>query len=692
MKKNSKNSAPTVPVAPKHPKKLVKHGDVRVDDFFWLREKENPETMKYLRAENAYFENQLKPLKKLKTKLTKEMRSRIKEDDSSVPAPHGEWLYYRKFKKGQQYAIELRKPKSGNGRDQILLDGNVIAKGKKYSQVSHVQVSPDHNILSYSADFDGSERYTIHFKDLKTGRMLKDQIKNSNGSAIFANDNKTFFYTVLDKNLRPYRVQKHVLGTDPKKDQIVFEEKDSQQFVGLSKSASSNFIFIGSHGKITSEVWFLDAHNPSLAIRCIEPRKEGIEYEVDHQGDYFWIHTNYKALNFRVMKVGLVHTGRKYWQQVVPHNSKIILSGAGYTQRYMILHERQNGLPQIRVWDLETNKNHLIKFKDAAYNVSVHSDNHEFATETLRLSYSSPITPSSVIDYNMRTRAPKTLKVVEVKGHKASRYECKRIWVKGHDGAKIPLVITCLKGTKLNGKNPTYLYGYGSYGHSIPDSFPTYRDTFRLVDRGFVHALAHIRGGAEMGRQWYEDGKFLKKMNTFKDFISCGEYLKKSGYCAPDKLVIAGGSAGGMLMGACMNMRPDLFDLVVAHVPFVDVVNTMLDKDLPLTQTEYKEWGNPDDKKYYHYMKSYSPYDNVVAKAYPTLFVTCGLNDPRVTYWEPAKWVAKLRELKTDGNTIVFKTNMGAGHFGATGRFDHLSENAEEYAFILSKFGCENLK
>lgn len=675
------------PKAPEKPFTIKKHGDVRVDKYFWLREKENPETMKYLHAENAYFEKHMSPLKKLKDRLYKEMKSRMKEDDSSVPAPHGEWLYYRRFKKGKQYAIELRKPKNGKGKEQVLIDGNLIAKGKKYSQVSNESVSPDQKIFAYAGDFDGSERYVIYFKDLTTGKMLKDQLKNSNGSYAFANDNRTVFYTVLDENLRPYRVYKHILGTDAKKDELIYEEKDSKHFLGVSKSASGNFIFLGSYGKITSEVWYLDAHNPSLPAKCFQKRQEGVEYDLDHSGDHFWIHTNLKATNFKIMQVGLLDTTVKNWKDYIKHDPKVMIGQMFFTKRFMVLGQRVNGLPQIRIHDLQTNKSHVVKFADVAYTVSIHPDNFEYDTQVLRISYSSPIVPASVIDYDMVTRKSKTLKTAFVKGHNPKNYVCERIWVKGHDGVKIPMVLTYKKGVKKNGKNPTYLYGYGSYGATIPDSFPSYRDIYRLVDRGFVYALAHIRGGGEMGRHWYEDGKFLKKMNTFKDFISCGEYLKKNGYSAPNKLAICGGSAGGMLMGACMNMRPDLFDVVVAHVPFVDVVNTMLDKDLPLTQMEYKEWGNPDDKKYYHYMKKYSPYDNVEVKAYPHMFVTCGLNDPRVTYWEPAKWVAKLRELKTDSNTLIFKTNMGAGHFGASGRFEHLHENAEEYAFILSKFG-----
>lgn len=677
----------TPPRAGKVLKKLTLHGDTRIDPYFWLREKQNPLTMKYLNEENEYFTQQLAPLKNFKNKLYKEMKSRVQENDSSVPAKHGPWLYSRKFKKGLQYAIEVRTPCDGAKKEQVLLDLNKLAKGKKYLDVRGLQVSPNHHLLAYAADFDGSEKYSVHFKDLRTDKLLKDQLQNSNGSMVFANDNKTFFYIVLDENLRPYRVFKHTLGTDSKKDQLIYEEKNAQFFLSLDKSASGNFIFIGCYGKVTSEVWIVDAHNPSLAPECFLPRKEGVEYSLDHRGDEFWIRTNHQAQNFKILKCPISKTSSKNWVEVISHSKDIFRGSFHLTEKFLVVQERQVGLPQIRIYNLENNKNHLIQFKEEAYSVSLHPDNLEFETEILRISYSSLITPPSVIDYNMITKKSKVLKTAVVKGHNPANYICRRIWVPGHDGVKIPMVVVHKKSLKPQGAHPTYLYGYGSYGHSIPDGFFGRMDLYRMIDRGFVFALAHIRGGSEMGRQWYENGKFLKKKNTFLDFISCAEYLKKSKLTHPEKLAIAGGSAGGMLVGACMNMKPDLFNLVIAHVPFVDVLNTMLDKDLPLTQIEYKEWGNPQDKKYYKYIKSYSPYDNVEAKNYPTMFVTCGLNDPRVTYWEPAKWVAKLRELKTDNNTILFKTNMGAGHFGQSGRFSHLQENAEEFAFILSRFG-----
>ncbi|QDK38727.1 S9 family peptidase [Bdellovibrio sp. NC01] len=675
----------TPPQASKHPTTFKNHGDTRVDDYFWLRDKNHPETMPYLHAENAYFQSVMKPLQAFKNKLFKEMKARIKENDSSVPAPDGSYLYTTKFKKGKQYAIHTRKPKKG-GREVVILDGNVVAKGKKYFALASMHISAEENTLAYAVDFDGSERHTIHFKNLKSNKILKDTLLNSSGNGMWAADGMTYFYVVLDANLRPFQVWRHTLGEDVKNDVLVYEEKDAQFFVGVEKSESEDMLYIHTGGKITTEVWYLSAHEPHGHFKCIEPRKEGIEYSVTDREGEFWVHTNYKATNFQIMKTSLQKPGRKNWKTFIKNSDAILRTGLMMFKDFMVITEREGGLPQIRIYDFTKKKDHLVSFADKAYDVSLGA-NREFETEALRISYSSPITPDSVIEYNMKTRKSKTLKTKEVKGHKKANYVCERVWVKSHDGVKVPLTLVYRKGLKKNGKAPGYLYGYGSYGMSIPDAFPARRDVFRLIDRGFVYALAHPRGGSEMGRYWYEDGKFLKKKNTFLDFNACGDYLIKSGLVAKDKLAACGGSAGGMLMGACMNMRPDLYSAIAAHVPFVDVINTMFDKDLPLTQIEYKEWGNPADKKYYKYMKSYSPYDNVEAKAYPTLFVTCGLNDPRVTYWEPAKWVSKLRELKTDSNTLVFKTNMGAGHFGVSGRFDHLWEQAEEYAFIMNKFG-----
>jgi oligopeptidase B len=661
---------------------MKNHDDQREDHYFWLRDKNNPEVIQYLKAENAYFEEHMKPLAKLKNKLFKEMKARIKENDSSPLASFGDYFYYTKFKKGQQYKIECRKKKPA-GKEEVILDCNKLAKGKKFFHSTGYQLSLNHELLAYSVDFDGSEKYQIKIKNIKTGKHF-ETLTNCSGSYVWANDNKTLFYVVQDNNLRPYQIYRHVLGQDATKDELIFEEKDSKHFIHLAKSSSDEFIFINSHGKITAEVWFINANEPSNKITCFEPRKEGIEYHLDHGNENFLIFTNFKAKNFQVMQTPIQKLGRRNWKTLIATNKDTLLTSQHVFKDFLALSERSDGLPQIRIYNFKTKKQHWIKFKDPVYDVRINWDNYEFDTADLRLAYSSPITPNSILDYNMKTKKTKLIKTTKIKGHNPKNYKCKRVFVAGHDGVQIPLTLVYRKNIKPNGKAPGYLYGYGSYGAIIPDAFFAKMDVYRLIDRGFVFALAHIRGGSNMGRHWYENGKFLKKKNTFKDFISCAEYLGNSKIIDKNRLAIAGGSAGGMLVGACMNMRPDLYKAVVAHVPFVDVLNTMFDKDLPLTQMEFKEWGNPEDKKYYHYIKSYSPYDNVNAKHYPHLFVTCGLNDPRVTYWEPAKWVAKLREHKLDQNQILFKTNMGAGHFGVSGRFEYLNEHAEEFAFLIN--------
>jgi oligopeptidase B len=680
------------PNAKKKPLKITRHNDARIDDYFWLRDKSNPEVLKYLESENSFFENQMKPLKKLKKQLFEESKARLKPNDSSPFASRGDYCYYSKFKKGFQYPIFCRKKKLASfktklksqlSKEEILIDCNQLAKGKDFFDSTENQISENHKFIAYSVDYDGSEKFQIQIKEISTGKHF-ETLSNCSGSFLWANDHRTLFYVVQDLNLRPFRVYKHRLGKNPKTDQLVYEENDPKQFIHLTKSNSGEFIFIESQGKVTSEIWFIEANTPDSEIRCFEARKEGIEYQLEHWHQQFLILTNYRAKNFRVMQVQINKLGRKFWKTLLPENKNILLTSILPFNKYLAISERSLGLPQIRILNFETQKKFHIKFNDPAYDVRISSDNLEFDTDLIRLSYSSPIQPLSIFDYNMQVKKSKTIKETKIKGHNPKNYTCKRVFVQGYDGVKIPLTIVHKKTIKTNGKAPGYMYGYGSYGAIVPDAFFSRNDVYRLIDRGFVFALAHIRGGSNMGRHWYENGKSLKKKNTFKDFISCAEYLGKSKLIDKGRLAIAGGSAGGMLVGACMNMRPDLFKAVVAHVPFVDVLNTMFDKDLPLTQTEYKEWGNPEDQKYYHYIKSYSPYDNVSALHYPHVFVTGGLNDPRVTYWEPAKWVAKLRELKCDNNLILFKTNMQAGHAGVSGRFDYLHEQAEEYAFLLN--------
>ncbi|MBX3032304.1 MAG: S9 family peptidase [Bdellovibrionaceae bacterium] len=679
---------PVPPRAPQKETRLEKHGDVRIDPYFWLRDKENPETMKYLEAENKYYEQILAPLKKTREKLFKEMKSRIREDDSTPPAPWGEFEYYNKFKKGQQYALHCRRPRAGaRKKEQVLLDENQLAKGKKYFSLGTFSVSPRQDLIAYSVDFDGSEKYTLRFHDIARKKDFDARIPNTSGSVVWANDNQTVFYCIQDEKQRPYRVYRHKIGQPSSEDELIFEEKSPEFFLGLSKSSSDQYIFIGTHAKTSSEVLYIHADHPALPPKLIEARAAELEYDVEHHGDFFYIHTNEGgATNFKISRAPVDQPGRAHWKPFWAEKKKILLTGMLPFKNWFVLFERENANPQIRVVSMPGKKAHLVKFNEPIYSAGPDT-NLEYDTDVLRVHYSSMVQPTTVYDYNMKSRRKTVRKEQKVPGYKAAKYKCERLWVKGHDGAKIPLSVVYKKGLRKNGQAPMYISAYGSYGSSRPTTFSSLR--LSLLDRGFAYAIAHIRGGQEMGRQWYEDGKFLKKKNTFHDLISCAEFLVKKKWTNPARIAVAGGSAGGMLMGAIMNMRPDLFKVVAAHVPFVDVLNTMLDETLPLTPMEYNEWGNPNDKTYYDYIKSYSPYDNVRTQEYPHLLVTAGISDPRVTYWEPAKWVNRLRELKTDSNLIVFKTNMGGGHFGASGRFEILKEYADEFAYILWLMGIK---
>lgn len=666
------------PKAPQYPRKFVKHGDIRVDNYFWLKDVKHPETLPYLKTENAYFNQQMKPLSKVKNKLFSELKSRLPENDHSVPAISGEYEYFFKLKKGLQYRVHYRR-RVGEKKEELLLDENVLARGKKYFDLAEEVISPNHQLLAYATDSNGSERYTLHVRDLSTHKDIKDKIENC-GGAVWSADSQYLFYVALDKNLRPFKVYRHELGTPKAKDVLLYEEKDSRFFLNLYLSSSKKYIFMLSSAKESSEVRYLNAFTPTQKFKLFAKRKENVLYDVNHRNQEFWIHTNENADNYQIFRCSEFDVARKTWSSFLKNSPTRYRTDLLLFANHAVIIERFKGSPQISVFDFKTEKFHFIKLPDAVCSVSF-GDNDEFDSKFLRLNYSSPVWPPSVLDYDMSARNILIKKESKVRGYKRQNYKCERVWVGSHDGVKVPLILLYKKGIKK--RAPVYLDGYGAYGYSIPDSF--LRNEFSLVNRGFIFAFAHVRGGGEMGRHWYDGGKFLKKKNTFKDFIACAEYLIKSKRADAKKLFIVGRSAGGMLMGACMNMRPDLFNAVIAHVPFVDVINTMLDDTLLLTKTEYDEWGNPHKKKFYNYIRSYSPYDNVVAKDYPALFVTCGLNDPRVTYWEPAKWVAKLRELKTNNEPILFKTHMGAGHFGNTGRFEMLKETAEEYAFVLSR-------
>jgi oligopeptidase B len=685
-----------VPQVKKIPHSIESHGDIRVDDYFWLRDKEHPDVLAHLHSENIYTDAMLSDVSELRETLFNEMKARIKADDQDVPVQIGEWLYYTRMEPGKQYAIYCRKHRNLKNTEintegiaeEIILDCNALSEGQKYFRLGVYKVSPDHNWLAYAVDLDGSEKFNLFFKHLPSGLLSPERITGCADSCEWAEDNKTVFYTILDEHQRPDRLIRHVIGNLPQQDSLVYKESDPQFFVFCKKSKSRQYLFLELHGKVTSEVYWLHADKPSDDFKVIEPRRRGVEYSVAHHGGYFYIVTNDVVANFRLVKTLVSAPAANNWQEVYSGSPNLYVQSVDAFRSHLVISERAQGVPQIRILDLASGEQHLVSFPEPTYSVRL-SENPEFNTESLRFIYSSLVTPSTVIDYNMREQTRLVRKVQEIpSGYDLTKYRTERLMARAADGVEVPVSIVYRLDAQgqfeLNGKHPLYLYGYGSYGMSIPVGFSTTR--LSLLDRGFVFAIAHIRGGSDLGRQWYEDGKFLNKKNTFTDFVAVAEHMIKAGYTSEREIVIAGGSAGGMLVGATVNLRPELFKAVVAHVPFVDVINTMEDETLPLTTLEYEEWGNPNDPTYYHYMKSYSPYDNVAAKPYPHMFVTSGLNDPRVTYWEPAKWVAKLRELKTDNNLLLQHINMGAGHGGASGRYEALKLTAMEYAFILKVF------
>jgi oligopeptidase B len=669
------------PQAPEIPHEIAEAGHTRNDPFFWLREKANPDVLKYLQAENRYTETALKPTEKLRDTIYHEMRRRIKEDDVSVPQKIGDYYYYSRTETGKQYAVHCRKKGSLEAREEVILDENELAKGQKYFRIGILSVSPDHKLLAYSTDTNGGETYVIRIKILETGELLPDEIKNSSYSFAWANDNKTFFYDQLDDANRPYKALKHILATSVNQDPTVYEEKDARFFLEIYKSRSEKFIFVSVESERASEVRFVNADHPEGECTLIRPRENDLLYSVDHHGDRFFIVTNENAKNFKVVETPVASPDKEHWKDYLPYDPEVKVDAVDAFENHLVISERRNGLPAIRICDLKSGETHEINFDEPTYEVSL-DRNPVFKTGIVRIDYSSFITPNSVIDYDMVSRRKELKKEAPVLGgYKKSDYASERVFAKADDGVEIPISLFYKKGFRKDGTAPLLLTGYGAYGISTDANFSS--STISLVDRGFVFAIAHIRGGGELGRTWYEDGKLLKKKNTFTDFVSCTQYLIDQKYAAPKRVAILGGSAGGLLMGAVMNMRPDLFTSVIAAVPFVDVLNTMSDPSLPLTVTEYEEWGNPQDPKYFDYMASYSPYDNIEENQYPNLLVTAGLNDPRVSYWEPAKWVAKQRKLKHQNRILLLKTNMGAGHGGDSGRFDQLKEVAMEYAFAI---------
>lgn len=677
----------TPPKAEKISKELTIHGHTRIDDYYWLNQRENQKVIDYLTAENQYKEAIMNPTEKLQKKLYKEIVGRIKKTDMSVPYKLNGFYYYSRYDKGGEYPIYARKEGTLEAEAEILLNVNEMAEGYAFYNATGLSVSEDNKLLAFGVDTVSRRKYTIYFKNLETDQLLADEIPNTTGRAVWANDNKTVFYVTKDSTLRPHKIFRHVLGTAPSEDVLIHHEKDNTFGTGISKSKSRKYLFIGSYHTLSSEVKFLDADNPMGKFKTILPREMNHEYSVAHYQDMFYIYTNYKAKNFRLMSTPVNKTAKRYWKEVIPHREDVLLQGMDVFTNYLVLSERRDGLTQIRIIHQKNQKEHYMDFEEAAY-VAYPSTNPEMDTDILRYSYTSLTTPQSTFDYDMDNKEKTLLKQQEVLGKFDSEdYHAERHFATADDGTKVPLSLVYKKGLVKDGQNPALIYGYGSYGSSMDPWFRS--DRLSLLDRGFVFAIAHIRGGQEMGRDWYEDGKLLKKKNTFTDFIDCAEYLIEAKLTNSEKLFAMGGSAGGLLMGAVYNMAPELFKGIIAGVPFVDVVTTMLDESIPLTTGEFDEWGNPKNKKYYEYMLSYSPYDNVEAKNYPAMLVTTGLHDSQVQYWEPAKWVAKLRDMKTDDNILLLHTNMDFGHGGASGRFERYKETALEYAFMLNLLGIK---
>ena len=675
----------TAPLAPKKPKELVTHGDVRQDPYYWLRDRQNPEVTAYLEAENAYTKAAMAHTESFQETLFQEIKGRIKEEDTSVPYLDHGYYYLTRYVKGGEYPLYARKKGTLDAGEEIMLDVNQLAEGYDYYQVGGRSVSPDNRTLAFGEDTVSRRLYTLRFKDLTTGDFLAETIPNTSGSAIWSADNRYVFYVRKHpETLRSYQVYRHEIGTPTEKDELVFTENDETFNVGIFKTKSDKWLVIGSFQTISQEFRILPADNPRGEWRIFQPRERNLEYDIAHFQDQFYVRTNLNARNFRLMVTSENATSKDHWQEVIPHREDVLLEDMDIFQDYLVLSERRAGITQIRIRPNQ-GEEHYIQFPEEAY-VAYTSINLVFDTPLLRLSYQSMKTPPTVYDYHMADRSFQLLKQQEVLGgFDQDSYVSDRLSAPARDGESIPISLVRHSTTPVDGSAPVLLYGYGSYGNSMEPFFSPSR--ISLLDRGFIYAIAHIRGGEEMGRRWYDEGRLLNKKNTFFDFIDCGEHLIQEKFAAPDQLYAMGGSAGGLLMGAVINMRPDLWAGVVAAVPFVDVVTTMLDDSIPLTTFEYDEWGNPNDPKYYAYIKSYSPYDNVERKDYPPLLVTTGLHDSQVQYWEPAKWVARLREYKTDRNPLLLRTNMKTGHSGHSGRFERYREIALDYAFLLDLAG-----
>ncbi|HEV7683657.1 MAG TPA: S9 family peptidase [Pyrinomonadaceae bacterium] len=682
---NSAANTPQPPMTEKKSKTTKIHDDTMVDDYFWLREKSNPQVIAHLEAENVYADAMMKPTADLQDKLYKEMVGHIKETDRGVPYRWGGYYYYTRTEQGKQYPIYCRLKGSLDAKEEIVLDQNEMAKGLKFFSIAAFVPSDDGNLLAFSTDTTGYRQYKLQIKDLRTGQLLPESFERV-GNVAWATDNKTIFFTTEDaETKRSDKFFRHVLGSE--KTDLVFEEKDELFDIGTGRSRDKAVIFLGSQSKTSTEWLYLPADKPTAELTMISAREADHEYNVDHRGNLFYIRTNKGAKNFRVVTAPVANPGQANWKELVAHRPEVKVDDLDLFANHLVLSEWEKGLERIEIYDFNSKKLHRVEFPEPVYSAAI-SQNREFDTPVLRYSYQSLVSPSSVFDYDMNTRKATLLKETEVPGgFDKKNYKSERLFATATDGTKIPLSVVYRKDTKLDGSAPLLLYGYGSYGYSIPPTFSSSRLT--LLDRGVVYVIAHIRGGGELGEDWRESGRMMKKMNTFTDFIDSAEYLVKGKYTSKDRLVIQGGSAGGLLMGAVTNMRPDLFKAVVAQVPFVDVLNTMLDASLPLTTSEYIEWGNPNEKAAYDYMKQYSPYDNVGRKNYPSMLVKVSLNDSQVPYWEGAKLVARIRDMRTDNNPLLLKVNMGAGHGGSSGRYDYLHEVAFDYAYMLWQMGVK---
>lgn len=679
------------PVAEIKPHVRDLHGDKVTDNYYWMYDyfgkgPDSSKVIEYLKAENAYTDTVMSGLKQFRENLFQEMKARIKEKDESVPVFKNGYYYYTRTEDGKQYYKYCRKKGALTAPEEILLDVDKMAEGKAYFSAAGFAVSEDNKLLAYGVDEVSRRQYTIHIKNLETGEILKDAIVNTQADPTWANDNKTLFYTSKNPvTLLSEKIKRHVVGTDPSQDVTVYEEKDKSNYIGVGKSKNNKHIAVYSYATLSSEIRFIDAATPTAAFKVFQPRMKEVLYDVIPLENKFLIRTNLDAKNFRLMECSLDKTEAANWKEVIPHRTDVLLESVEEFKDFVVLSERKNGLMNLRIRNLKDGNEHYINFGEPAYDAYA-SGNPEYNTTNLRYNYTSMTTPNSVYDYNMVSKDKKLMKQQEVVGgYDPKEYVTERVYATARDGVKIPISIVYKKGFEKNGEAPVLLYGYGSYGASMDASFNSSR--LSLLNRGFAFAIAHIRGGQEMGRQWYEDGKMMKKINTFNDFIDAGQYLVKENYTSKEHLYAQGGSAGGLLMGAVINIAPDLFHGAIAQVPFVDVVNTMLDESIPLTTNEFDEWGNPKNKDAYMYMKSYSPYENIEKKAYPHLLVTTGLHDSQVQYFEPAKWVAKLRAMKTDNNLLLLKTEMEYGHGGASGRFDYLKDVALNYAFLLALEG-----